>query len=73
MAQLKEKLLYIAELDKERCFGDEKEELLEIYGTGDDDFDEEFQIELDQMLQETIENCQNQILQKLLQDIFGQK
>ena len=37
MAQLKEKLLYIAELDKERCFGDEKEELLEIYGTGDDD------------------------------------
>ena len=70
MLQLKQDLLSIANIDWEMHHGQEKQELMEIYSTGDKDIDQEFEKELQQILPEMKTNCQNDILQKLTKEIF---
>ena len=68
--QLKQDLLSIASIDWEMHHGQEKQELMEIYNTGDKDIDQEFENELQQILTEMKTNCQNHILQKLMNEVF---
>ena len=70
MLQLKEGLLTIASIDWEMHHGPEKQELMEIYHTGEKDVDQEFEKELQQILPEMKTNCQKDILQKLLMEVF---
>ena len=70
MHQLKQDLLSIASIDWEMHHGQEKQELMEIYSTGDKDIDQEFEKELQQILPEMKTNCQNDILQKLINEVF---
>ena len=70
MLQLKQDLLSIASIDWEMHHGQEKQELMEIYSTGDKDIDQEFENELQQILMEMKTNCQNHILQKLMNEVF---
>ena len=70
MLQLKQDLLSIASIDWEMHHGQEKQELMEIYRTGDKDIDQEFEKELQQILPEMKTNCQNNILQKLMKEVF---
>ena len=70
MLQLKEDLLSIASIDLEMHHGQEKQELMEIYNTGEKDIDQEFEKELQQILPEMKTNCQKDILQKLLMEVF---
>ena len=69
MLQLKQDLLSIANIDWEMHHGQEKQELMEIYSTGDKDIDQEFEKELQQILPEMKANCQNDILQKLIYEV----
>ena len=70
MLQLKEDLLSIASIDLEMHHGQEKQELMEIYNTGEKDIDQEFEKELQQILPEMKTNCQKDILQKLIKEVF---
>ena len=70
MHQLKQDLLSIASIDWEMHHGQEKEELMEIYSTGDKDIDQEFEKELQQIFLEMKTNCQKDILQKLIKEVF---
>ena len=70
MHQLKQDLLSIASIDWEMHHGQEKQELMEIYSTGDKDIDQEFEKELQQILPEMKTNCQKDILQKLMKEVF---
>jgi hypothetical protein len=70
MLQLKQDLLLIASIDWEIHHGQEKQELMEIYRTGDKDIDQEFEKELQQILPEMKTKCQNDILQKLIKEVF---
>ena len=70
MHQLKQDLLSIASIDWEMHHGQEKQELMEIYSTGDKDIDQEFEKELQQILPEMKTNCQKDILQKLIKEVF---
>ena len=70
MHQLKQDLLSIASIDWEMRHGQEKQELMEIYSTGDKDIDQEFEKELQQILPEMKTNHQNDILQKLIKEVF---
>ena len=70
MLQLKQDLLSIASIDWEMRHGQEKQELMEIYSTGDKDIDQEFEKELQQILPEMKTNRQNDILQKLTKEVF---
>ena len=70
MLQLKQDLLSIASIDWEMRHGQEKQELMEIYSTGDKDIDQEFEKELHQILPEMKTNLQNDILQKLIKEVF---
>ena len=70
MLQLKQDLLSIANIDWEMHHGQEKQELMEIYNTGDKNIDQEFENELQQILTEMKTNCQNHILQKLMNEVF---
>ena len=70
MHQLKQDLLSIASIDWEMHHGQEKQELMEIYSTGDKDIDQEFEKELQQILPEMKTNHQNDILQKLIKEVF---
>ena len=69
MHKLKQDLLSIASIDWEMHHGQEKQELMEIYSTGDKDIDQEFEKELQQILLERKTNCQEEILQKLLNEV----
>ena len=68
--QLKQDLLSIASIDWEMHHGQEKQELMELYSTGEKDIDQEFEKELQQILSEIKTNCQNDILQKLIKEVF---
>ena len=68
--QLKQDLLSIANIDWEMRHGQEKQELMELYSTGEKDIDQEFEKELQQILSEMKTNCQNDILQKLIKEVF---
>jgi hypothetical protein len=70
MLQLKEDLLTIASMDWEMHHGPEKQELMEIYNTGEKDIDQEFEKELHQILPEMKTNCQKYIIQKLIKEVF---
>ena len=70
MLQLKQELLSIASIDWEMHHGQEKQELMEIYSTGEKDIDQEFEKELQQILPEMKTNCQKDILQKLIKEVF---
>ena len=70
MLQLKQDLLSIASIDWEMRHGQEKQELMEIYSTGQKDIDQEFEKELQQILPEMITSCQKDILQKLIKEVF---
>ena len=70
MLQLKQDLLSIANIDWEMHHGQEKQELMEIYNTGDKNIDQEFENELQQILTEMKTNCQNHTLQKLMNEVF---
>ena len=70
MLQLKEDLLSIARIDWEIHNGQEKQELMEIYRTGEKDIDQEFENELQQILPEIKINHQKDILQKLTEEVF---
>ena len=68
--QLKQDLLSIASIDWEMHHGQEKQELMELYSTGEKDIDQEFEKELQQILPEMKTNLQNYILQKLIKEVF---
>ena len=70
IVQLKENLLSIANIDWEIHHGQEKQELMEIYVTGDKDVDVEFGLELEYLLQRMTQYYQNDILNQLVQDVF---
>ena len=70
MHQLKQDLLSIASIDWEMHHGQQKQELMEIYRTGEKDIDQEFEKELQQILPEMITSCQKDILQKLINEVF---
>ena len=70
IVQLKEKLLLIANIDWENHHGPEKQELIEMYITGETDVDLEFGLELEYLLQRMTQNFQNDVLHQLVQDIF---
>ena len=70
MHQLKQDLLSIASIDWEMHHGQEMQELMEIYSTGEKDIDQEFEKELQQILPEMKTNCQRDILQKLIKEVF---
>ena len=70
MHQLKQDLLSIASIDWEMHHGPEKQELMEIYKTGEKDIDQEFEKELQQILPEMKTNCQKDILQKLIREVL---
>ena len=70
MHQLKQDLLSIASIDWEMHHGQEKQELMEIYSTGDKDIDQEFEKELQQILSEFKTNCQKDVLQKLIKEVL---
>ena len=69
MLQLKQDLLSIASIDWEMHHGQQKQELMEIYSTGEKDIDQEFEKELQQILLEMITSCQKDILQKLIKEV----
>ena len=73
IVQLKENLLSIANIDWENHHGPEKQELMEMYITGEKDVDVEFGLELEYLLQRMTQNYQSNILHQLVQDIFKQK
>ena len=68
--ELKQDLLSIASIDWEMHHGQEKQELMEIYSSGENDIDQEFEKELQQILLEMKTNRQNDILQKLINEVF---
>ena len=70
MVQLKENLLSIANIDWEIHHGPEKQELMEMYITGEKDVDVEFGLELEYLLQRMTQYYQNDILNQLVQDVF---
>ena len=70
IVQLKENLLSIANIDWEIHHGPEKQELMEMYITGEKDVDVEFGLELEYLLRRMTQNYQKDILHQLLQDIF---
>ena len=70
IVRLKENLLSIANIDQEKRYGHEKQELMEIYNTGEKEIDQEFEKELKEILQEIIKNCQKKILQELMQEVL---
>ena len=70
IVRLKENLLSIANIDHEKHYGHEKQELMEIYNTGEKEIDQEFEKELKEILQEIIKNCQKKILQELMQEVL---
>ena len=72
IVRLKENLLSIANIDQEKHYGHEKQELMEIYNTGEKEIDQEFEKELKEILQEIINNYQKEILQDLMQEVFLQ-
>ena len=72
IVRLKENLLSIANIDQEKHYGHEKQELMEIYNTGEKEIDQEFEKELEEILQEIIKNYQKEILQELMQEVLQQ-
>ena len=70
IVQLKENLLSIANIDWEIHHGPEKQELMEMYITGEKDVDVEFGLELEYLLWRMTQNYQKDILHKLVQDVF---
>ena len=70
IVQLKENLLSIANIDWEIHHGPEKQELMEMYITGEKEVDVEFGLELEYLLQRMTQNYQNNILHQLVQDVF---
>ena len=70
IVQLKENLLSIANIDWEIHHGPEKQELMEMYITGEKEVDVEFGLELEYLLRRMTQNYQKDILHQLLQDIF---
>ena len=70
IVQLKENLLSIANIDWEIHHGPEKQELMEMYITGEKDVDVEFGLELEYLLQRMTQYYQNDILNQLVQDVF---
>ena len=70
MHQLKQDLLSIASIDWEMHHGQQKQELMEIYSTGEKEIDQEFEKELQQILSEIKTNCQKDVLQKLIKEVF---
>ena len=70
IVQLKENLLSIANIDWEIHHGPEKQELMDMYITGEKDVDVEFGLELEYLLQRMTQNYQKDILHQLVQDIF---
>ena len=69
---MKENLLSIANIDQEKHYGYEKQELMEIYNTGEKEIDQEFEKELKEIRQEIIKNCQKEILQELMLEVSQQ-
>ena len=72
IVRLKENLLSIANIDQEKHYGHEKQELMEIYNTGEKEIDQEFEKELKEIRQEIIKNCQKEILQELMLEVSQQ-
>ena len=72
LVRLKENLLSIANIDREKHYGHEKQELMEIYNTGEKEIDQEFEKELKEIRQEIIKNCQKEILQELMLEVSQQ-
>ena len=70
IVHLKENLLSIADIDWEIHHGPEKQELMEMYITGEKDVDVEFGLELEYLLQRMTQNYQKDILHKLVQNVF---
>ena len=70
IVQLKENLHSIANMDWENHYGAEKQELMEMYITGEKDVDVEFGLELENLLQKMTQNYQKDILHQLVQDVF---
>ena len=62
---LNEELLSIREMEYEKLFGSEKEELMEIYRTGDTDIDQEFEHELECGLRGKIQAIEEQLQQRI--------
>jgi hypothetical protein len=70
--RLKENLLSIANIDQEKHYGHERQELMEIYKTDEKDIDQEFENDLEEILQEIIRNYQKEILQELMEEVLQQ-
>ena len=68
--ELKEKLVLIGQLDWERHHGSQKQELMEIYQTEEIDIDQEFKMELEQVLLEATQSRKTELIQSLKNDLL---
>ena len=62
---LNEELLSIREMEYEKLYGPEKQELMEIYQTGDADIDQEFEHELECGLHGKIQAIEEELQQRI--------
>ena len=65
LTRLNEELLSIREMEYEKLYGPEKQELMEIYQTGDADIDQEFEHELECCLHGKIQTSEEELQQKI--------
>ena len=65
VTRMNEELLSIREMEYEKLHGPEKQELMEIYQTGDTDIDEEFEYELECCLHGKIQASEEGLQQKI--------
>ena len=70
LLELKEKLLSIGQLDWERHHEQDKQELMEIYGTGEEDIDNEIEMELEERLLEATESSGIELIHFLEEEIL---
>ena len=70
LLELKEKLLLIGQLDWERHHEQDKQELMEIYGTGEEDIDREIEMELEEKLLEATESSEIELIHLLEEEIL---
>ena len=65
VTRMNEELLSIREMEYEKLYGPEKQELMEIYQTGDTDIDQEFEYELECCLHGKIQASEEDLQQKI--------
>ena len=70
LLDFKGKLHTIEQLDWERHHESDKQELMEIYGTGDKDIDQEIEMELEEELLDTTQNSEIELIHCLEEEIL---